>query len=131
MSEMEDTADHLVVIGRGKLIEDAPIRHVIGASSLNAVTVRSPQAEALRHQLIRSGMQATQAGDSLLVTGASTDEIGDLAFHHRIPIHELSPRLASLEEAYMELTRSAADYAVPVADESRGSSEENPDETTD
>jgi ABC-2 type transport system ATP-binding protein len=115
MSEMEDTADHLVVIGRGRLIADAPIQQVIGASSLNAVTVRSPQAEALRQRLEQGGMQATLAGESLLVTGGTMAEIGDVAFQHQIPVHELSLRLASLEEAYMELTASAVQYAAPSA----------------
>jgi ABC-2 type transport system ATP-binding protein len=59
MSELEDTADHLVVIGRGRLIADAPIDQVSSASSLNAVTVRSPQAEALRHRLGRRWKRRT------------------------------------------------------------------------
>ncbi|MFG1921878.1 ATP-binding cassette domain-containing protein [Cryptosporangium sp. NPDC048952] len=110
MSEMEDTADHLVVIGRGKLIADAPIDEVIRQSSRNAVTVRSPRTDELRSEFIRSGWQVDEAADGLLVTGASLDEIGELAYQRRLPIYELSPRLASLEEAYLELTASSVEY---------------------
>lgn len=115
MSEMEDTADHLVVIGRGRLLADAPMAHVINASSMNAVTVRSPQAQTLRDRLTEAGMQATETGDGLVVTGGSMDEISELAFQHHIRLSELSPRLASLEEAYMELTASSVQYANPTS----------------
>ncbi|HEY9473145.1 MAG TPA: ABC transporter ATP-binding protein, partial [Mycobacteriales bacterium] len=113
MSEMQHTADHLVVIGRGRLIADAPINEVIAGSSLNAVRVRTPQADELAAQLVRAGMSVqSQVDGQLMVVGASLEQIGDIAFAHRVPIHELSARRASLEQAYMELTATSVEYAV-------------------
>lgn len=93
MSEMQETADHLLVIGRGKIIADAPIEEVIAGSSLTAVRVRTPQPDVLRRELLEFGLRvepnADSAPDELLVVGGTLEEIGDLAFHHRVPIHEL------------------------------------------
>ncbi len=111
MSEMQETADHLVVLGRGHLVADAPLDEVIGRSSLNAVRVRSPRAELLRRHLLALGMDiASGKAEEIMVTGCSPAEIGDLAFRHGIPLHELSPRQATLEEAYMELTLGSVEY---------------------
>ncbi|MFG1665908.1 ABC transporter ATP-binding protein [Streptomyces sp. Y7] len=117
MSEMQETADHLVVIGRGKVIADAPIEEVIASSSLNAVRVRTPQPDVLRRELLRLGMSvergAGSAPEELMVVGGTLEEIGDLAFQHRVPVHELSLRKASLEQAYMELTAASVEYGSP------------------
>ncbi|MDT0446859.1 ABC transporter ATP-binding protein [Streptomyces johnsoniae] len=111
MSEMQETADHLVVLGRGRLIADAPLGEVIGRSSLNAIRVRSPHAELLHRHLLDSGMAVeSKEVEEIIVTGGSPAEIGDLAFRHGIPLHELSPRRATLEEAYMELTADSVEY---------------------
>ncbi|MDT0341786.1 ABC transporter ATP-binding protein [Streptomyces litchfieldiae] len=108
MSEMQDTADHLVVIGRGRLIADAPIGDVLHSSSRNAVRVRTPRPDALRRELLSSGMTVeSSAPDEMIVSGGSLEEIGDLAFRHGVPIHELTPRRATLEQAYMELTANS------------------------
>ncbi len=111
MSEMQETADHLVVIGRGRLIADAPIAEVIGGSARNAVRVRSPRAEDLGRRLLGSGMtvESPNAGE-IMVGGGSLDAIGELAFAEGIPLHELSPRQATLEQAYMELTADSVEY---------------------
>ena len=118
MSEMQETADHLLVIGRGKIIADAPIEEVIAGSSLTAVRVRTPQPDVLRRELLEFGLRvepnADSAPDELLVVGGTLEEIGDLAFHHRVPIHELSMRKASLEQAYMELTAASVEYGSPA-----------------
>ncbi|WP_030250605.1 MULTISPECIES: ABC transporter ATP-binding protein [unclassified Streptomyces] len=118
MSEMQETADHLLVIGRGKIIADAPIEEVIAGSSLTAVRVRTPQPDVLRRELLQFGMRveqdATSEPEELLVVGGTLEEIGDLAFNHRVPIHELSMRKASLEQAYMELTAASVEYGSPT-----------------
>ncbi|MGY1842673.1 ABC transporter ATP-binding protein [Modestobacter sp. SYSU DS0875] len=115
MSEMEDTADHLIVIGRGKLIIDAPMQEVIATSTSNAIRVRSPEAAVLRRHLDQAGMRVTDADDALLVTGGSLDEIGELAFRNGVRIYELASRLATLEDAYMELTASSVVYGTSNA----------------
>ncbi|MEU8776617.1 ABC transporter ATP-binding protein [Streptomyces sp. NPDC048606] len=118
MSEMQETADHLVVIGRGTLIADAPIEEVIAGSSLNAVKVRTPQPDVLRRELARLSMSVEQGdgprSDELIVVGGSLERIGDVAFRNRVPVHELSLRKASLEQAYMELTAATVEYTTPA-----------------
>jgi ABC-2 type transport system ATP-binding protein len=118
MSEMALTADHLVVIGRGRLVADTPIAEFVQQSSHGDVLVRSPAAPTLAVLLHRRGATVTAHGDgALAVTGLDAAAIGDLAAAHRIPVHELAARHASLEEAFMELTRDSVDYhAGPAAD---------------
>jgi len=111
MSEIALTADHLVVIGQGRLLVDDTVAHVVAQSGHNTVLVRSPHAEHLAALLSARGTTTTSAAPGeLTVTGISTDEIGDLAAAHRITIHELSPQHASLEEAFMELTHDSVQY---------------------
>ena len=112
MSEMQDTADQLLIIGRGRLIADAPVDEVIAGSSRTGALVRAPQADALGAYLRDHGLAVEQAADhELIVTGGSLARIGDLALAAGIPVHELSPRLASLEQAYLELTADSVEYA--------------------
>ncbi|MBM6621103.1 ATP-binding cassette domain-containing protein [Micrococcaceae bacterium RIT802] len=123
MSEMQSTADHLVVIGRGKLIADDSIDNVISGSALNSITVRSPQAGALRSALEAAGLtvQRTGADDragggpdpttSLAVTGGTLEQVGAIAFTHGLQLNELSVKRASLEQAYGELTGSSVEYS--------------------
>jgi ABC-2 type transport system ATP-binding protein len=115
MSEMQHTADHLIVIGRGRLLADAPIADVIASSSHNAARVRAPQADTLRTHLLQAGMSVQVVADGeLVVTNASLSQIGEIAFQHAVPIHELSAQPASLEQAYMELTATSVEYATPT-----------------
>jgi ABC-2 type transport system ATP-binding protein len=111
MSEMSLTADHLVVIGQGRLLADDSVKAVVAASGQNAVHVRSPHADRLSALLGERGASSTfTAPSEITVTGISTDGIGDLAAANAITIHELSPVRASLEEAYMELTNDSVEY---------------------
>jgi ABC-2 type transport system ATP-binding protein len=118
MSEMENTADHLIVIGQGRLIADCTVEEFIERNSELSVRVRSPQAVVLAEIIAGNGGTARPDGDNtLLVTGLPQDRIGDLAFDHGIRVHELAPLQASLEQAFMELTRDSVEFhaAVPAS----------------
>ncbi|MGH8960361.1 MAG: ATP-binding cassette domain-containing protein [Jatrophihabitantaceae bacterium] len=117
MSEMALTAEHLVVIGRGRLLADDSVEAVVAASGQNAVHVRSPQAGRLAALLAGRGVTAAvTAADGLSVTGTCTDHIGDLAAANGITIHELALQRASLEEAFMELTHDSLEYRTDTHD---------------
>jgi len=116
MNEMAVTADHLIVIGRGKLIADCSTREFITRSSEKSVLVRSPDADRLADLIAAEGGKAIaqqpsdgQAG-ALSVTHLEAPRIGEIAAANRIVLHELTPRLASLEEAFMELTAGSVEY---------------------
>jgi ABC-2 type transport system ATP-binding protein len=111
MSEMALTADHLIVIGRGALIADAPTRDVLSMSTSNYVKVRSPQAHDLAGLITRAGGTATPDGESTLtVTDLTTEAIGELAASNGVILHELSNVEASLESVFMQLTEGSVDY---------------------
>jgi ABC-2 type transport system ATP-binding protein len=111
MSEMALTANHLIVIGRGALIADTTVQEFIDRSSQNHVRVRSPQAASLAALLVvRRAVFTTEADGSLEITGMSCAAVGDIAGANEIVLHELSVQDASLEEAFMELTRDSVDY---------------------
>ncbi|MEV5502569.1 ATP-binding cassette domain-containing protein [Nonomuraea fuscirosea] len=113
MSEMQLTADHLVVIGRGRLIADAPLADVIAGSSLTAVLIRTPHADALADRLRAAGIAVDRLGENELeATGAPVERVGDLAHEAGIRLHELRTRQASLEQAYQELTADSVEYGV-------------------
>jgi ABC-2 type transport system ATP-binding protein len=115
MSEMENTADHLIVIGKGKLIADCTMAEFIARSSGAAVRVRTPSPDQLVLALTGKGGTATSDGDgSLLVRGMTTEAVGDIAFEQGIRLHELSLMRASLEEAYMEVTADSVEYHAEV-----------------
>jgi ABC-2 type transport system ATP-binding protein len=119
MSEMALTADHLIVVGQGRLIADASTAEIVARSSANYVRVRSPQASRLGALLRESGA-VVRGHDGALdgaldVTGVDCVAVGDLAARHGIPIHELSSQSASLEAAFMELTRDSTDFRAEVA----------------
>jgi ABC-2 type transport system ATP-binding protein len=106
MSEVALTADHLIVIGRGRLIADASVEEVVRRASGNVVRVRSPQATRLHQLLVGPDVSVTTAEPGLLeVAGLSAQQIGDAAAANGIALHELTPLEASLEQAFMELTR--------------------------
>jgi ABC-2 type transport system ATP-binding protein len=124
MSEMENTAEHLIVIGKGKLIADCTMNEFIARSSGAATRVRTPSPDQLALALAAKGGAATAGSDgTLLVRGLTTDAIGDIAFEQGIRVHELSALRASLEEAFMELTADSVEYhaGVPGAPASIGS----------
>ncbi len=111
MSEMALTAEHLVVIGRGRLLADDRVEAVIAAAGQSTVHVRSPEADRLAALLDAAGATATCATPGqLTVAGLSTDSVGDLAAANRVTIHELFLHRASLEEAFMELTHDSVEY---------------------
>jgi len=111
MSEMALTADHLVVVGRGRLIRDQSTEDFIAAASSASVRVRSPQAAQLRDVLLADDVRvASSAEGELIVDGLTSDEIGERAASAALILHELTPVQASLEEAFMELTHDAVEY---------------------
>ncbi|MEV4167522.1 ABC transporter ATP-binding protein [Nonomuraea dietziae] len=116
MSEMQLTADHLVVLGKGRLIMDAPLAEVIARSSLTAVVVRTPHAADLAVRLKARGVAVERVGENELVaTGVAIERVGDLAHEAGIRLHELRTREASLEQAYQELTASSVEYGAQKA----------------
>jgi ABC-2 type transport system ATP-binding protein len=111
MSEMALTAEHLIVVGKGRLIADTSVKEFTDAASRNSVRVRTPQAAKLRALLAGPTVVVTSVEDGVLeVSGMSGTEIGMVACEHRIPLEELTPVRASLEEAFMELTEDALEY---------------------
>jgi len=123
MNEMAVTADHVVVIGRGKLIADTPMNEFIARYSENVVLVRSPQADRLAGELRTKGAEVTPQQDgALLVNKLAAPAIGEVAAANAIVLHELAPQRASLEAAFMELTRSDVEFHAPVSDAVSGPS---------
>jgi ABC-2 type transport system ATP-binding protein len=111
MSEMALIAEDLIVIGRGRLLSAGPIADFIAQASTRSVRVRSPQAASLGSVLVGDGVTVTNAEPGVLeVTGLDAAEIGERAAAAGLVLHELSLREASLEEAFMELTRDAVEY---------------------
>ena len=116
MSEMSQTADHLIVIGRGRLLADVPTAQLIESSTRRDVLVRSPRAGELAGLMTARGATVTREDDGgLAVTGLDAPIIGDLAAEHGIAVHALVPRSASLEEAYLDLTGDSVEYQSRVA----------------
>ncbi|MER5665207.1 ABC transporter ATP-binding protein [Streptomyces mirabilis] len=111
MSEMALTADHLVVIGQGRLLADTSMADFIAQNSRSYVRIRSPQRERLLDVLHGAGITVVESGSGTLeVDGAKSEQIGELAAQHQIVLHELSPQQASLEEAFMQLTAESVEY---------------------
>ena len=116
MNEMAVTADHVVVIGRGKLIADTSIEDFTSRFSEGVVLVRSPQGEQLAGALSEIGGESTVRPDgALMVSGTEAPKIGELAASRGIVLHELTPQRASLEEAFMELTKADVEFNAPAA----------------
>jgi ABC-2 type transport system ATP-binding protein len=113
MSEMSQTADNLIVIGRGSLIAQSTMAEFIERNSDQSVIVRAPDAAALHGILIEAGGQVTAGDDNaLIVQHLAAARIGDLAAAAGLALHELSPQLASLEDAFMETTQDSIDFDV-------------------
>jgi len=121
MSELEDTADHLVVIGRGRLLADTSVADLLAQASDGGVTIRSPDRSAAMTVLADAGARVTSRGDDVLtVTGLSAGHIADVLGQRGVPLHELTPHRASLEDAYMRLTEGSAEYAAHRATTGEG-----------
>ncbi len=110
MSEMALTADHLIVIGRGRLIADAPIADLVDASDSSYLSVRSPQRARFAAVLEQAGARVATTEAGLQVRAMTAEAVGDLAAEHRVTLHELAAHTASLETAFFELTAGAGDY---------------------
>ncbi|MCH0538106.1 ATP-binding cassette domain-containing protein [Streptomyces sp. MUM 203J] len=111
MSEMALTADHLIVIGQGRLLADTSMADFIQQNSRSYVRLRSPQREQVLDVLAAEGLTPVEAQEGVLeIDGASTERIGELAARHGITLHELSAQRASLEEAFMRMTAAAVEY---------------------
>jgi ABC-2 type transport system ATP-binding protein len=118
MSEMENTADHLIVIGRGQLLADCTMEEFIARSSGQSVRVRTPQPEILAKAVTAAGGAATNGGSygELTVQRLNAQHIGDIAFDAGVRLHELTVVRASLEAAFMELTGDSVEYHAAVPD---------------
>jgi ABC-2 type transport system ATP-binding protein len=111
MSEMALTADHLVVIGQGRLLADTSMADFVADNAHARVRIRTPDRERLLDALHEAGITAVEAGGGVLeVEGGAPERIGELAARHQVVLHELSVRQSSLEEAFMRLTAEAVEY---------------------
>ncbi len=119
MSEMENTADHLIVVGRGRLIADCGMAEFIDRSSGQAVIVRTPSQDVLARAITAAGGSVSRESEQLRVRGLSEDQVGDIALANRVPVHHLAAAKVSLEQAFIELTADSVDYraALPVSQE--------------
>ncbi|HEX6684288.1 MAG TPA: ATP-binding cassette domain-containing protein [Candidatus Limnocylindrales bacterium] len=111
MSEMAVTAEHLIVIGRGRLLADLPVAEFIAQASLDTVRVRTPHAAALHDMLAGPDITIYSLDRGLFeVSGLTAEQIGDRAASAGLTLYELSPQRPSLEEAFMELTKDSIEY---------------------
>ncbi|MGP3534977.1 ABC transporter ATP-binding protein [Microbacterium sp. RD1] len=111
MSEMAQTADHVIVLGRGKLLADAPLPDLVRAWTTQTVRVRSPRVVELAAAIAGPAVEiVTTSPETLDIVGVPAARIGDLAAERGIPIHELTPSTGSLEEAYLALTGESVEY---------------------
>ena len=111
MSEMALTADHLIVIGQGRLLADASMAEFTAAHARSRVRVRSPEGERLREALVAEGWRPSEGpGGALEVTGVAVERVGEVAARHGLVLHELSEHRASLEEAFIRLTAPQVEY---------------------
>ncbi|MGW4944019.1 ABC transporter ATP-binding protein [Actinoplanes sp. NPDC004185] len=111
MSEMAQTADHLVVVGRGRLIADTSVSELMNAAGGGTVQVRANDPDALALRLSAAGATVREGLEStLVVAGMSAEDIGKLAAYHGVVLSELTPQRASLEDAFMALTKDSVDY---------------------
>ncbi|MBE3000431.1 ATP-binding cassette domain-containing protein [Nocardiopsis sp. HNM0947] len=123
MSEVEQVADHLLVVGRGRLVADAPVQELIGAWSHAHVVVHSPRPGPLRQCLERAAgtdarVRVETSGDGALrVFGLSPERVGDLAHEAGTPVHGLWSQRASLEQAYLELTENSVEHEARTPEE--------------
>ena len=118
MSEMAVTAQRLIVVGRGQLIADTTVAEFVAQASGNIVVVRSPHTSELRELLVSPDVTVSSvSAGQIEVHGLSAEQIGDIAWQHHLRVHELATQQASLEDAFMELTRNAVEYHARTAAE--------------
>ncbi len=110
LSEMALMADNVVVIGKGKLIADTSMTDIIKNSGHSGVFVRSPKLSQLERVLKRDDVTLSKVDGGLRISGMTSDEIGKLAFGANVPLYELAPQAASLEEAFLELTAGSEEF---------------------
>ena len=126
MNEMAVTADHLIVIGRGRLLADASTEEVIARGSSQSVRVRTPDPDRLSQLIAAEGGKAVEASEPpgaetageapvLTVTGLPAPRVGELAASAGLVLHELTPQLATLEEAFLELTSDSVEFGQSAA----------------
>ena len=115
MSEMENTADHLIVIGRGKLIADCPMAEFTADGTAQAATVKTPDYQRLAGAVATAGGELERGeADDLTVRGLSAEQVGQLALANGILLRYLAPARVSLEEAFMELTADSVEYHAKI-----------------
>jgi ABC-2 type transport system ATP-binding protein len=118
MSELEDTADHLVIVGRGKVIADTPTAELLARTSGGRVTVRTTAAPRAASVLARAGAAVTPSGpQELTVSGLPADRVVPVLSGSGVAFYEVAAHRASLEEAYLQLTADAVDYRAVEAEE--------------
>jgi ABC-2 type transport system ATP-binding protein len=117
MSELQDAADHLIVTGRGKIIADTSVAQLIAAASGDRVTLRTSAAPAAMTVLTGIGATVAVTGsDTLSVTGLAADQVVARLSEAGVGFSEISAHRATLEEAYMELTRDAVEFRASVTE---------------
>ena len=115
MSEMALTASHLIVVGQGRLIADSSVEELTRTTARDSVLVRTDETARLREMLATAGAAVTTTDDAALhVTGLTAAVVGRLAAQAGIALAELTPQRASLEEAFMEITRDSLEFDAPV-----------------
>jgi ABC-2 type transport system ATP-binding protein len=116
MSEMALTADHVIILGRGRVLADAPIAELTGRVGSGRVTVRTPSPAELTEAISGPDVTVTELADGALsVVGLNAQQVGEAAFRARVALYELTPVKASLEQAYLELTQDEVEYRSEVA----------------
>jgi ABC-2 type transport system ATP-binding protein len=111
LAEIELMADHLIVIGQGRLLADTPIADFVAQSSHTSVIVRTPDSERLADLLrARGALVTVDAQGGLSLTGVTQEEVGEMAFVERVLLHELTTKVATLEEAFLEATAGTQDF---------------------
>jgi ABC-2 type transport system ATP-binding protein len=118
MSEMEHIVDHVLVMGRGRLIADCPVDEFIAAGSKRGVRVRTPQPEELSRLVAAAGGTVRANGDGeVVVSSLDTHRIWDIAFENAVRLDELAPVHASLEQAFVELTAASVEFQPDAPDQ--------------
>jgi ABC-2 type transport system ATP-binding protein len=118
MSELQDTADHLVIVGRGRVVADTSVADLVAASSGDQVTLRTAEPGAATAVLVRAGATVVAAGaDTLTISGSSAQRVVEILSAAGVPFSEVSAHRATLEQAYLEVTRDAVEFRAERAPE--------------